>query len=138
MQFFFDTVQPSMVEHPVAMPAVYPGVSVSFSCRAEGFSMLNYSWFVVASGSDIGMEIENETNPMYTISDPRYDQDDTGYYCIATNNEGIAVSNTASLSGNFSLFMSSSVSLLVCLVSKIHLYCGCCVPPHLTQYYRYY
>ena len=110
--FFSATVQPSIVEHPVAIQAVYPGVSVSFSCRAEGFSMLSYSWFVLASGSDIGIEIDNATEPMYTISDPRYDQDDTGYYCIATNNEGIAVSNSAALSGNFSLFVSSCLSCL--------------------------
>ena len=92
--------------------------------------MLSYSWFVVASGSDIGMEIENETNPMYTISDPRYDQDDTGYYCIATNNEGIAVSNSATLSGNFSLFVFLFVLSLKYI---IHLYCGCCIClAHLT------
>ena len=55
---------------------------------------------MLESGSDIGMEIENATNPMYTISNPNYDQNNTGYYCVATNNEGIAVSNTSSLTGN--------------------------------------
>ena len=45
------------------------------------------------------MEIENATNPTYTISNPIYDQNNTGYYCVATNQEGIAVSNTSTLTG---------------------------------------
>ena len=70
---------------------------VNFSCRAEGFSTLSYSWFLVESGSDIGMD---ELNPTYTISNPIYNQNNTGYYCVATNNEGIAVSNISTLIGN--------------------------------------
>ena len=66
--------------------------------------MLSYSWFVMASGSDIGMEIENATDQVYTISDPMYAEDNTGYYCVGTNNEGIAVSNISILIGNFSMF----------------------------------
>ena len=62
--------------------------------------MLNYSWYVVNSGNDIGMEIMNENAMTYTITDPIYDQNATGYYCIASNNEGIAVSNTSTLTGN--------------------------------------
>ena len=72
---------------------------MNFSCRAEGFSTLSYIWFIVESGSDIGIEIENAINPTYTISNPIYDQNNTGYYCIATNIEGIAVSNTSTLTG---------------------------------------
>ena len=80
------------------MRVVYPGVMVNFSCRAEGFSVLNYSWFIVATGAD--MEIVNQTDATYIITDPMYDDNATGYYCIATNNEGIAVSNTSMLTGN--------------------------------------
>jgi len=79
---------------------VYPGVTTSFSCRAEGFSKLSYSWFVVAANADIGMEIENETNTTYTNANPMYRNNASGYYCIASNNEGIAVSNTVLLTGN--------------------------------------
>ena len=93
------TVRPSIVEDPV-MQVAYPGVMVNFSCRAEGFSSLNYSWFIVAPGTDTGMEIENETNATYIITDPMYVVNATGYYCIATNNEGIAISNTSMLTGN--------------------------------------
>ena len=93
-------VRPSIIKHPVTTQSVYPGKMVNFSCRAEGFSTLSYSWFTVESGSDIGMEIRNATNPTYTISNPNYDQNNTGYYCVATNNEGIAVSNTSTLTGN--------------------------------------
>ena len=82
------------------MQAVYPGVSVNFSCRAEGFSMLSYSWFMVASGDNNGMEIVNENAMTYIISDPVYRQNATGYYCIASNYEGIAVSDTSILIGN--------------------------------------
>ena len=78
---------------------------MNFSCRAEGFSTLSYSWFTVESGSDIGMEIRNATNPTYTISNPIYNQNNTGYYCVATNNEGIAVSNTSTLTGNASFII---------------------------------
>ena len=74
---------------------------MNFSCRAEGFSTLNYSWFMVESGSNIGVEIGNTTNPTYTISNPIYNQNNTGYYCVATNNEGIAISNTSTLTGNY-------------------------------------
>ena len=82
------------------MEAVYPGVMVSFSCRAEGISMINYSWFVVAAGSDTGMEIVNQTSATYTVMDPMYSEHNgTGYYCNATNNEGTAVSSTAALIG---------------------------------------
>jgi len=81
---------------------------VNFSCRAEGFSILSYSWFMVESGSDTEVEIMNVTNPTYTISNSTYDQNNTGYYCVATNNEGIAVSNTSTLTGNY---LISSVSL---------------------------
>ena len=93
------TVRPSIVEQPM-MQAVYPGVLVNFSCRAEGFSMLSYSWYVVNPGDDIGMEIMNENTMTYTIMDPMYDQNATGYYCVANNNEGIAVSDTSTLTGN--------------------------------------
>jgi len=94
------TVHPSIFEHPVTIHSVYPGEMVNFSCRAEGFSTLSYSWFMVESGSDIGVEIGNATNPTYTISNHIYNQNNTGYYCVATNNEGIAVSNTSTLKGN--------------------------------------
>ena len=83
------------------MQEVYPGEVVKFSCRAEGFSMLSYSWFMVATDSDTGMEIVNETNTTYTIADPMYStHNGTGYYCIASNNEGITVSITSTLIGN--------------------------------------
>ena len=95
----YYTVRPNIVEHPV-MQVAYPGVMVDFSCRAEGFSSLDYSWFIVTPGADTGMEIENETDATYTITDPMYDVNATGYYCIATNNEGIAISNTSMLTGN--------------------------------------
>ena len=98
--FFSHTVHPDIVEHPVTTQLVYPGEMVNFGCRAEGFSTLSYSWFMMESGSDIGIEIANATDPMYTISNPKYDQNNTGYYCVATNNEGIAVSNTSTLTGN--------------------------------------
>ena len=96
------TVRPSIVENPV-MQVVYPGVMVNFSCRAEGFSSLNYSWFIVAPDADTGMEIENETNATYIITNPMYDVNATGYYCIATNNEGIAISDTSMLTGNIDI-----------------------------------
>ena len=92
-------VRPSMVEHPVTIQSVYPGQMVNFSCRAEGFSTLSYSWFIVESRSDTGVEIGNATNSTYTISNPIYDQNNTGYYCVATNNEGISVSNISTMIG---------------------------------------
>ena len=79
------------------MQEVYPGVMVNFSCRAEGFSLLSYNWFVVNPGS--GMDIMNETDMTYIIKDPMYDQNATGYYCVASNDEGIAVSDTSKLIG---------------------------------------
>ena len=82
------------------MWVVYPGVMVNFSCRAEGFSALNYSWFSVAPGADTGMEIVNQTDATYIITDPVYGDNAIGYYCIATNNEGISISNTSTLTGN--------------------------------------
>ena len=81
------------------MQEMYPGVMVNFRCRAEGFSMLSYSWFVVTPGDNNGTEIMNETTIMYIITDPMYDQNATGYYCIANNDEGIAVSDTSTLIG---------------------------------------
>ena len=71
---------------------------VHFSCRAEGFSMITYSWFVVTLG-DNGTEIINETAKMYIITNTVYNQNATGYYCIASNDEGIAVSDTSTLIG---------------------------------------
>ena len=93
-------VRPSMVDHPVTTQSIYPGEMVNFSCRAEGFSTLSYSWLMVESGSDTGVEIGNATNPTYTISNPIYDKNNTSYYCVATNSEGIAVSNTSTLTGD--------------------------------------
>ena len=77
---------------------------MNLGCRAEGFSTLSYSWFMVESGSNIGMKIGNATNPTYTISNPIYDQNNTGYYCAAANNEGIAVSNVSILTGKCILY----------------------------------
>ena len=99
--YYLCTVQPSIVEKPIKMQGVYPGEAVNFSCRGEGFSMLSYSWFMVAADADTGMEIVNETNTAYTITDPMYNTHNaTGYYCIASNNEGITVSTTSTLIGN--------------------------------------
>ena len=103
------------------MQSVYPGVSVDFSCRAEGFSMLSYSWFVVASGDNNGMQIMNENVMMYTIADPMYGQNATGYYCIASNNEGIAVSDTSMLTGN-------QCCVVLCSCSGLLLYVEYCLP----------
>jgi len=85
---------------------------VNFSCRAEGFSTLRYSWFIMESGFDIGVEIENAINSTYTISNPIYNQNNTGYYCVVTNNEGIAVSNTSTLIGNYKILYLISACFL--------------------------
>ena len=108
--YFFHLVHPSIVEHPVKLQSIYPGKMVNLSCKAEGFSTLSYSWFMVDSDSDFGVEIRNTTNPTYTISNPIFDQNNTGYYCVATNNEGIAVSNTSTLIGN-----NISTQLISCI-----------------------
>ena len=113
--YYLYTVQPSIVENPVTMQAVYPGEVVNVSCRAEGFSMLIYSWFMVATGADTGMEIVNETDITYVITDPMYEHNATGYYCIASNNEGIAVSITSILIGN-----EYSVTVVIIMEFKSH------------------
>jgi len=75
---------------------------VNFTCRTEGFSTLIYSWFMVKSANGVvsnsGVEVNSSTET-YTITNPVYDQNNTGYYCVATNNEGIAVSNMSTLRG---------------------------------------
>ena len=93
----YSIVRPSIVEHPATIQSVYPGEIVNFSCRAEGFSTLSYSWFKVESG--IVEPVKNTTNPTYTIFNPTYNQNNAGYYCVATNNEGNAVSNFSTLRG---------------------------------------
>ena len=87
------------------MQVLYPGEVVNFSCRAEGFSVLSYNWFMIANGANTGMEIMNETDTAYNITDPMYKHNATGYYCIASNNEGIAVSTTSTLIGNCCVIM---------------------------------
>ena len=82
------------------MQVLYPGEVANFSCRAEGFSMLNYNWFMIANDADTETEIVNEVNTTYTITDLMYEHNATGYYCTARNNEGIAVSTTSTLIGN--------------------------------------
>ena len=63
--------------------------------------MLNYSWFMVVNGADTGIKLMKETNTAYIITNPMYStHNGTGYYCIVSNNEGIAVSNTSTLIGN--------------------------------------
>ena len=75
--------------------------------------MLNYSWFMVAADNDTGIKLMEETNTAYIITDPMYStHNGTGFYCIVSNNEGIAVSNTSTLIGNR------------CLVPVILLYNG--------------
>ena len=75
---------------------------------------------MVKFGSDIGMKIGNATNPTYTISNPIYDQNNTGYYCVAANNEGIVVSNTSTLTGNAAIIISGSrTNMNLNCVSKI-------------------
>jgi len=49
------------------------------------------------SGSE--EQIRNASDQTYTISNPIYNQTNTGYYCVATNNEGIAISSTSTLRG---------------------------------------
>jgi len=97
---FTVPVHPSIVEHPVTIQSVYPGEMVNFSCRAEGFSTVSYSWFMVEYGNRVEVENISET---FIISNVMYDQNNTGYYCVATNNEGIAVSNMSTLRGNYNL-----------------------------------
>ena len=92
------TVCPRIVEHPVRSQTIYPGVMVNFSCRAEGYSTLSYSWYIVTH-CNVGVRIENASNPIYSISNTTYKHRDQ-YYCVATNNEGIAVSHYSYLGGN--------------------------------------
>ena len=55
---------------------------------------------MIAAVSNTGMEIVNETSTTYTVMDPMYSEHNgTGYYCNATNDEGTAVSSTATLIG---------------------------------------
>ena len=122
ISFILHTVHPSIVEHPVTTQLVYPGEMVNFSSRAEGFSTLSYSWFMVESGSDIGMEIENAANPTYTISNPIYDQNNTGYYCVATNNEGIAVCNTSTMIGIIYIYIYIYNSFTMLSISLLNIY----------------
>ena len=77
--------------------------------------MLNYNWFMVAAGADIGMEIVNETDITYVITDPMYEHNATGYYCIASSNEGNAVSTTSRLIGN-----KCSVTVVIIMEFKSH------------------
>ena len=81
------------------MQSVYPGEPVNFSCRAKGFSSLSYSWFVTASWDADGAAL-NINSTTLTLSDPIYNNNNTGYFCIASNDEGIAVSDTVALIGN--------------------------------------
>ena len=90
------------------MSVVYPGVTVNFSCRAEGFSMLNYSWFILVPDANTGVEVANENNATYIVTNPVYDDNATGYYCIATNKEGIAISTT-------SMFTSNKCCITLCI-----------------------
>jgi len=101
-------VHPSIVEHPVTIQSVYPGEIVNFSCRAEGFSILSYSWFKVES--DNVEEVENSTNPTYIILNPTYNQNNADYYCVATNNEGTAVSNFSTLRGTYTQYIVCSLN----------------------------
>ena len=87
--------------------------------------MLSYKWFTVPIGADIGMEIVNEVNTTYTTTDPMFKDNGTGYYCIASNNEGIAVSMTSTLIGNecsvivvFKIVSVRTSVLLVCVHTK--------------------
>ena len=73
--------------------------------------MLNYSWFMVASDADTGMEIVNEVFTMYSLTDPKDEHNATGYYCIASNNEGIAVSSTSTLIGSKCSVIVSCITL---------------------------
>ena len=74
--------------------------------------MLSYNWFMVAAGADTGMEIVNETNTMYTITDSMYKHNGTGYYCIASNVEGIAVSIISTLIGSNYILCCSDITYL--------------------------
>ena len=56
---------------------------------------------MVESDSNIVTEIWNANNSTYIISNSIYNQNNTGYYCVAANNEGVAVSNTSTLTGNY-------------------------------------
>ena len=76
---------------------------MNFSCRAEGFSTISYSWFVGESINGL-VKVENRSAPTYTIFNPTYDQNNTSYYCVATNNEGIAVSNYSTLRGMYTQY----------------------------------
>ena len=84
----------------MTIQTVYPGVMVNVSCKAEGFSIISYSWFMIASGANSEMVIVNETDATYTITDPVYTLNGTDYYCVAINDEGIAVSNRSTVIGN--------------------------------------
>ena len=99
--YLIHLVRPSIVKHPITTQSVYPGEMVKFNCRVEGFSTVTYSWFMVKSDSNVRVEAGNTTNPTYIISNPIYDQNNTGYYCVATNKEGIAISITSTLRGRF-------------------------------------
>ena len=88
---------PVITAHPedTSVTIRYGNESANFSCEANnGSGDIQYSWFTMTGDGDM---VVGATSSELVLTPVTVEMNNTQYYCIATNNSGSAISESALL-----------------------------------------
>ena len=83
--------------HPVnASVLLHHGTETAvFSCEVNGGNDTKYTWYIeTTNGSEM---IQGQTSNMLVLNPVTTEEDNTQYYCVASNKSGSVISNSAHL-----------------------------------------
>ena len=91
---------PVISTHPMNASVLlrYGNESVMFTCEVNEGNNIEYTWYNETTKGSI--VIEGQTSNTLTLNSVTVDMNNTGYYCIASNNSGSHRSNSALLTVN--------------------------------------
>ena len=87
----------------VMVSLCYGNESTTFSCEANGGSIVQYSWYTKTSNGD--RILEGETSNELVLSTVSIEMNNTQYYCVASNNSGNVTSKTGHLTVVYAIGM---------------------------------
>ena len=88
---------PVIYTHPMNASVLlhHGNETAMFSCEVNGGKDTKYAWYIeTTNGSEM---IQGQTSNMLVLNSVTTEEDNTYYYCVASNKSGSVVSNSARL-----------------------------------------